>query len=61
MSPLLKSLHLYAGEDKDFKNFFEINTFKPYIGKGSFGTVYEAIEKKNRELFAVKLIPNNRD
>jgi hypothetical protein len=46
MSPFLKSLHLYAGEDKDFKNIYEINRLKGHLGKGSFGTVYEAIEKK---------------
>jgi hypothetical protein len=46
MSPFLKSLHLYAGEDADFKNDYEINTLKGYLGKGTFGTVYEAISKK---------------
>jgi serine/threonine protein kinase len=61
MSPFLKTLLLYKGEDHDFKNIYEINILRGHLGKGSFGTVYQAIEKNKKELFAVKLIPNSRD
>jgi hypothetical protein len=48
MSPFLKSLHLYKGDDQVFKNSYEINIQKGYLGKGTFGTVYEAIEKNKK-------------